>query len=56
MQCIAHSTLQPAAVHAVVAFGVADHRLDGLAAFEPPSSSAKETLINSPLQARGMLA
>ena len=35
MQRIAHRTLQPAPVHAVVGLGVADQRLDGLAPLQP---------------------
>ena len=45
MQRIAHRTLQPASIHPVVGLGVADQRLDGLAALEQALLVIAERLV-----------
>ena len=49
VQAIAHRTLQPAAVQAVVALGVTDHRLDGLPAFKPAPLQRGQRLVLAPV-------
>ena len=45
MQCIAHSTLQPAPVHPVIGLRVPDQRLDRLAPLEQPLLVVGQRLV-----------
>jgi hypothetical protein len=49
VQRVTRAADEPAAVHAVVALGVTDHRLDGLPAFEPAPLQRGQRLVLAPV-------
>ena len=49
VQRVAHSAFQPAAIHAVVTLGVADHRAGGLSALEPTPLQRGQSLVLAPV-------